>query len=167
MRIGTLAEIRELAGEAVYSIEYITGHWTAGRYVPNDVDTKDYHILCLYDGTYWIKDEFTEKLAHTWRRNTNNLGIAFAGCFNATTNDLGQYAPTYLQIQAMVDAVRTICEAIGKDASIFKTHAEWADEDDYGPATTCERWDLWFLRDGDEKGSGGDEIRRLVRGTQA
>jgi hypothetical protein len=163
MKEGKLENIRKLAGDSKDNIEYITGHWSAGRYIPNSVDLADYHILCLFDGRYLIRDDFSEKLAHTWRRNTNNLGISFAGCYGATTENLGEYAPTNAQIQAMADAVKVICEATGKSVDIFKTHAEWADEDNYGPATTCERWDLWFLRDGDEKGSGGDEIRRLAK----
>ena len=33
--------------------------------------------------------------------------------------------------------------------SIVMTHAEAADLDDYGPATTFERWDLWKLASAD------------------
>jgi hypothetical protein len=45
------------------------------------------------------------------------------------------------------------------DGAHVMTHAEAANLDDYGPDTTWERWDLWFLKDGDEPGSGGDMIR--------
>lgn len=37
--------------------------------------------------------------------------------------------------------------------------AEAAELDDYGPNTSCERWDLWVLPDTEEWGSGGDYIR--------
>jgi hypothetical protein len=162
MIAGTLDDIREKASKAKGKVKWITGHWSAGKWNPNHIDLADYHILVLRDGSYLIRDDFAEKLAHTWQRNTGNIGIAFAGCFGATTSDLGEYAPTEEQISAMAAAVKAICEELGESVDIFKTHAEWADEDDYGPATTCERWDLWFLRNGDPHGSGGDEIRRLA-----
>ncbi|CQR71458.1 hypothetical protein [Sporomusa ovata] len=53
-----------------------------------------------------------------------------------------------------------LCEALDLTIDIdhVKTHAEVADLDDYGPATTCECWDLWFLP-GTEKDEGGNLIR--------
>lgn len=166
MRAGTIEDIRVAALAAAGSVTNITGHWSAGRYEPNHIDLADYHVLILADGSYLIRDDFSEKLAHTWRRNTGNIGIAFAGCFGATTNDLGDYAPTEEQIKAMAAAVKVICDALGWDVNeAFKTHAEWADIDEYGPSFNCERWDLWFLRNGDVPGSGGDEIRRLAQVT--
>lgn len=38
-------------------------------------------------------------------------------------------------------------------------HAEAAELDEYGPNTTCERWDLWLLPDSKDWGSTGDYIR--------
>ena len=45
------------------------------------------------------------------------------------------------------------------DVDHFMTHAEAADLDGYGPATTCERWDLAVLSEDDEWMSGGDILR--------
>ena len=45
------------------------------------------------------------------------------------------------------------------DADHFMTHAEAADLDGYGPATTCERWDLAVLKNDDDWMTGGDTLR--------
>jgi hypothetical protein len=39
----------------------------------------------------------------------------------------------------------------------------WYAHDAYGPNSTCERWDLWVVREGDEAGSGGDVIRMKAK----
>lgn len=163
---GTIEDIRIAARDAVGEIDYIYGHWTAGKYVPNHIDLSDYHILCLEDGSYLYREDFTERLAHTWKRNSRAIGIAFAGCFRATSNNLGEYAPTEAQIYAMAAAVRVMCDELGLPISAFLTHAEAADLDDYGPATSCERWDLWRLSDNEENGTGGDRIRELAKNIQ-
>jgi len=165
MRPGTLADIRVAALAVKGQIRQITGHWSAGRYVPNATDLKDYHVLILQDGSYLYRDDFAEVLAHTWHDNTGNIGVAFAGCFEATTENLGPYAPTEAQIAAMALAVRTICDALEEAVDdLFKTHCEQALIDGYGPGSGDEqtRWDLWFIRDGEEQGTGGDQIRRLA-----
>lgn len=47
-------------------------------------------------------------------------------------------------------------------ADIVITHCEAAEEDGYGPSTTCERWDLWKLPDlpGDGQIKGGGDVIR-------
>jgi hypothetical protein len=47
------------------------------------------------------------------------------------------------------------------------THCEAAEKDDYGPSTTCERWDLWYIPD--EYGSNGELVPGgdLIRGKAA
>ena len=163
MRAATIGDIKIAAENAKGICDKMSGHWSGGRYEPNSIDLADYHIGILEDGKYLIRDDFTEKLAHTWHRNTGNIGIAFFACFGATSNDLGQYAPTDVQINSMALAVRVVCDALEQSVNdTFKTHAEWADLDGYGPATTCERWDLAILRNGDAWMSGGDQIRKLA-----
>ena len=164
MRLGTLDDIKASATAAGDYITKIYGHWSAGRYEPNATDLSDYHILILNDGSYLIRDDFTEKLAHTWHRNTGAVGIAFAGCYGAITSDLGDYPPTEEQIAGMAMAVKIICEAIVKPVDIFMTHAEIATIDGYGPGSGDPetRWDLLFLRNGENTGTGGDTIRKLA-----
>ena len=45
------------------------------------------------------------------------------------------------------------------DADHFMTPAEAAALDGYGPATTCERWDLAVLNNDDGWMTGGDTLR--------
>lgn len=163
---GTLEDIRLAAREAGDYIEVITAHWTAGwRDHANSTDLADYHILVLGDGSYLYRTDFTEELAHSWHDNSNNLGIAVCACVGATSTDLGDQAPLEIQYEAMCKAVKVICEELGLDIdSTFYTHAERADMYDYGPATTCERWDLAILHTGDTWMSGGDKLREMAKG---
>lgn len=69
-----------------------------------------------------------------------------------------------MQIDGMAKVVAVLCEELGLDinANNVMTYAEAADSDDYGSATTFERWDLWKLPDLPSDGElkpGGDVIR--------
>ena len=99
-------------------------------------------------------DYLTEHKDHTWRRNSRAIGIALACCVDAVAYadgcvDFGNVPPTELQIDSMAKVVAVLCEELGLDinADTVMTHAEAADLDDYEPATTFERWDLWKLPD--------------------
>lgn len=154
-----LEELKELAVEASGQIDKIYLHWSAGHY---GQFFDDYHINIDADGSVFVStDDLTEYKPHTWRHNTGAIAVSLACCAKATTNDLGNEPPTDLQIESMAQVVATLCTSldIPCDYDHVKTHAEQADEDDYGPKTTCERWDLWILANGDEPGTGGDTIR--------
>jgi N-acetyl-anhydromuramyl-L-alanine amidase AmpD len=62
--------------------------------------------------------------------------------YNATTNDPGEYPVTKYQIEAMAALVAELMKRYSIPVENVLTHAEAADLDGYGPATTCERWDL-------------------------
>jgi len=169
MRKVTLEELKQLALDSKDSLwEQANGvgrdvklylHWSAGHY---GQFFEDYHINIDADGSLFIStDDLSEIKFHTWRRNTGAIGIALACCAFATTNDLGDEPPTDLQIEAMANVVRVLCKTLDLtiDNQRVLTHAEAADLDDYGYNTTCERWDLLFLHNGDAIGSGGDIIR--------
>lgn len=164
----SLEEIKQLAingKEAIWqqaqSVErdvILYLHWSAGHY---GQFFDDYHINIDYDGSlYASTNNLAEIKAHTWHRNTGAIGIALACCYNATTNDFGPEPPTEQQVESMAQVVAVLCKTLDLtiDAARVMTHAEAADLDDYGPATTCERWDLWFLP-GVSKGEGGNTIR--------
>jgi len=55
-------------------------HWTAGRY---DQFFNDYHICIDGDGVAHKMADFETKLAHTWQRNSNAVGIALCCCYGA------------------------------------------------------------------------------------
>ena len=133
-------------------------HWSAGHY---GQFFPEYHINIDKNGeVYLTEEDLSVVKAHTWRRNSGAIGITLACCYGAKTNDLGEEPPTSLQIEAMAQVVAVLAEAleITIDDKRVMTHAEAADLDGYGPATSCERWDLWFLP-GEADKSGGDILR--------
>lgn len=160
-RIVTIEELRQLASDARESIwaqargqdrePKIYLHWSAGRY--NTV-FDDYHVNITGDGTLYLTGDLDEVKAHTYHRNTGAIGISLCCAYGATTNDLGDYAPTAAQIEAMAQAVEAIADGLWLtiDVHHVMTHGEAADNVDgiyasepYGPQTTVERWDLQFL----------------------
>jgi len=112
-------------------------HWTAGRY---DQFFNDYHICIDGGGGVHKMADFETKLAHTWQRNSNAVGIAMCCCYRATIKreepfvkdmtdqpwtpeknrkwvakrfliDWGGYPPKECQIIAMAQCVAEICYA--------------------------------------------------------
>jgi len=155
-----------LAKQYAGQIDHIYIHWTAGWYGSY---FSDYHINIDGDGTILLSTEdLTEYLAHTWRRNSRSIGIALCCCGDASakadgTIDFGSHPPTKEQIETCAIVVDVLCAALDLpiDADTVMTHCEAAELDDYGPSTTCERWDLWYLPDYINGGMkpGGDMIR--------
>ena len=127
-------------------------HWSAGRY---DSVFDDYHINITGAGKIFVTtNDLSEIKSHTWRRNTGSIGISLCCAYDATTNDLGEYAPTNIQIETIAKVIDVV--ATGLWLTINKehvlTHGEAADNEDgiwchdpYGPKNGCERWDLEFL----------------------
>ncbi|MFQ9522881.1 MAG: hypothetical protein ACLR2G_04650 [Phascolarctobacterium faecium] len=63
--------------------------------------------------------------------------------------DFGSVPPTRQQLET-ARVVAVFCRGLVPiDDNYVMTHAEAADIDDYGPATTFERWDLWKLASAD------------------
>ena len=102
-------------------------------------------------------------------RNTGSIAITLCCALDATGPDnLGPYPPTEAQINAVSQVVCVLADALDLTiaADRVMTPAEAADNidglythDNYGPDSTCERWDLWVLREGEEPGTGGQQIR--------
>ena len=185
MRKISIEELREKASdfrEAIWDKAKGVGreptcilHWSAGHY---GQFFSDYHVNIDEDGSLFISEEdLSVTLAHTWKRNTGSIGISLACAFGATTNDLGDEPPTPAQIEAMAQAIVAICDGLWLtiDKNHVMTHGEAADNEDglspheeYGPKTTCERWDLEFLGTDEspsfnpyaEDGSRGGDILR-------
>lgn len=126
-------------------------HWTAGRY---EADFYDYHVCIHGNGKIMLMADLTETLAHTWRRNSGAIGVALDCAYNATSDDLGDYAPTAVQIETLAQVAAALADGLWLtiDKAHVMTHGEAADNEDelspheaYGPRTTCERWDLEYL----------------------
>nr|DAS77858.1 MAG TPA: peptidoglycan-recognition protein [Caudoviricetes sp.] len=162
MRLVNLDEIYDIATNSKDDIwalaekygrtPIIVAHWSAARY---DQTFDDYHINIDGEGRCWIStDDFADVLSHTYMRNSGAVGITLCACYGATTQDLGEYAPTEKQIEVMAQVVAVVAKAlwITIDKYHVMTHSEAADNydglnvhEDYGAFSTCERWDLLFL----------------------
>lgn len=162
MREVTLDELGELASDARQSLWAQTKapdgapriylHWTAGHYFQK---FSDYHVSITADGKIYVStDDFSEVLAHTWKRNSGSIGIALCCACGATSENLGDEPPTAKQIETLAQVIQVVADALW--LTICKkyvlTHGEAADNEDgwyaheeYGPKTTCERWDLEYL----------------------
>lgn len=174
-------ELMSMATSARSYIDHIYLHWSAGHY--NQSHTDKYHICIDKDGKmYTDVDLFTEHRDHTYMRNSRAIGITLNGCFDAINpSNMGTEPPTEQQIYALSWLVALLCVQIGipLDIQHVMTHAEAADNKDgmdlcyddptpypnntYGPDSTCERWDLWVLRENEQPWSGGDNIRGNAR----
>lgn len=167
----SLFDITRMGEAAKGLIGRIYVHWTAGRY---NQCFDDYHLCITGDGeVYSMCEDFTDRKAHTWRRNTGNIGVALCCCYNATTDgtadgtDLGEYPPTHEQIEALCSVLANMCNYLDLDTRCIMTHAEIADIDGYGIYDDDPdlRWDLLFIPDyieGGELVDGGELIRGKV-----
>lgn len=166
----TLKEIEVLLHNAAGGIDRIYEHWTGCD--GEVVNLPDYTVVIDRTGGYHIMhDDFTERLAHTWRRNSRSIGIAVACCKDAICYydhpdgiDLGSEPPTAAQIEAMAMLTAKAEEILGLTADDVYTHAEIAEIDGYGVSSgePDMRWDLLYLPDYSNGGvlvPGGDLIR--------
>ncbi len=162
----TLTELKTMAQSAKGNTNKIYLHWSAGNY---GQFFDDYHINIDQDGSiYASTDDLTTHLNHTYMRNTGAIGVALACCVGATSNELGSEPPTNEQVEAMAQVVAMLGAELSLPIDIYHvmTHGEAGDNMDgvdacekYGMNTTCERWDLAILKNGDAWGSGGDTLR--------
>ena len=159
----TLEELKNCIEDAAGAFDVVYIHWTGGGY---NYHPDDYHINIDDEGTIYGTKDFREQPAATWHRNYRSLAIAIDCCKDAALYgdghaDFGDCPPTDAQIECLAQVIAVISDTLHLPIrkSLFMTHAEAAELDDYGPNTTCERWDLWVLPGSTEWGSGGDYIR--------
>lgn len=183
----TIDELRQMASDCRVSIweraksmgrePKIYLHWTAGRY---SQFWDDYHVQIDEDGKLYIPPDVTlddDSLPATYHRNTGSVAITLLCCLGATSEDLGEMPPTEAQIESMAQAIVAIADGLWLtiDKDHVLTHGECADNEDgiyphedYGPKSTCERWDLEYLQTDEspkfnpwaEDGSRGGDILR-------
>lgn len=159
----TLEELKNCIEDATGAFDAVYIHWTGGGY---NYHPDDYHINIDDEGTIYRTKDFREQPAATWHRNYRSLAIAIDCCKDAALYgdghaDFGDCPPTDAQIECLAQVIAVISDTLHLPIrkSLFMTHAEAAELDDYGPNTTCERWDLWVMPGSTEWGSGGDYIR--------
>ena len=77
----SLDDVRRLAQNARGFITDLYLHWTAGWY---GQCYDDYHICIDRDGSIYIMcDQLYRRKNHTWRRNTNAVGVSLCCCADA------------------------------------------------------------------------------------
>lgn len=160
-------------------------HWTAGKYYSY---FSSYSINIDGDGDIHIMNrDFARPTGHNYMKNSASIGVTLCCAYNASPYNLGDYAPTEEQIEAMAKIMAVLSEALGIEIDIvhMPTHGESAMNFDYrvyfsdysgykdnvyGPGATCERWDLQKIRDTDpwitdpdDPMSGGNQLRSLAR----
>ena len=159
----TLEDLQTLLDQAAGSYDCVYLHWTAGHYGRHD---SEYHLNIDQDGSLWLTLPLDQTPAATWHRNYRSLAIALDCCPDAAlyadkSVNFGSEPPTDAQIETLAQVIATISNVskLPIRKRLFMTHAEAAELDEYGPNTTCERWDLWLLPDSKDWGSTGDYIR--------
>lgn len=127
-------------------IDKITTHWTGCGY--DELDFPDYHVVIDQEGTYHVTRPFNEKGAHTWRRNTGNLGVSMACCDDALTvfasgyvSNWGDAPPTKAQIEATAQLIGYLAIGLGVRFADIHDHHHYARLDGYG----SERVDVMSL----------------------
>jgi hypothetical protein len=167
MRKIQLKELRKVARPARGKIFKIYLHWTAGNY---HQFFEDYHLNIDKDGEIVLMHEdLTKVIAHTWHRNTGAIGIALCCAVGAVANngldtDFGKQPPTGAQIESLSRVLAILADvlAIEINTQTILTHCEAASLDGYGPFSgdAQTRWDLWFLKDYDNKMKPGGDVLR-------
>ena len=148
-------ELRVVAAEAKGSIKHLFLHWTGCQY---GQVFDDYHINIDEHGEIYLTCRtLHDRKEHTWHRNTGAVGITLCCAKDAVLNYhsipdyKGLCPPTALQIEQMAIVVAILCQELELEISYdtVRTHAEVADQDDYGPAKhpSDMRWDLYRLTD--------------------
>jgi len=174
MRPDSLIDVQRLAQNARGLIDHVYLHWTAGWY---GQCYDDYHICIDQHGEiYLMCDTFTERKAHTWKRNSWAVGISLCCCADATATaegvvDLGSAPPTPKQIEVMAEVVAVLSEEFDlalDTAQFVMTHYEAAVLDHYAPGQDPDcRWDLWYIPDYYGANGALDDGGALIRGKAA
>lgn len=106
-------------------------HWTAGNYLPSNIDKEHYHYLIdkegnIYTGKYKPEDNLNcndgKYAAHCGGGNTGRIGIAI--CCRRELN----FPPQQKQVEAMCKLAAQLCIAYNLIPSNCITHAEFGQQ---------------------------------------
>ena len=98
------------------SLNRITIHWTAGTYIPNEVDRRSYHFLIdgegkVHKGKYKPEDNINCQdgvyARHCGGGNTGNIGIALCGMYSQ------DYPIKRIQLEAACKLAAQLCDKYG------------------------------------------------------
>jgi len=143
-------------------------HWTAWDHNKN---FNNYHTTFLGDGKAMRNRPYdVDGTEHTAGANTNSVGLSIAAMKEGKENKFGSFPPTVAQVSAMSLEAARLAVAWGWDESTIdknvRTHGEWeryATKSGILPGAP-QRWDLDKLRQSDPMNSGGDKLRKMIKG---
>lgn len=123
----------------------LTWHWSATGYKWKP-DHASYHFVIDGDGNIKQYLSIYEIGAHTWRRNTGNVGIAFAAMYDDPKTKYFDYPVTPIQIERMACLTAELMFKLNIPLDNVRDHAYYAKLDKYYPL----RWDIgkleWIVR---------------------
>ncbi len=147
-------------------------HWTASRH---NWKAGPYHTTVQGDGTLYKHLPYDRHGAHTYYRNTGNVGLSIAAMKDWNWES---YGPTKPQLDGLMGEAAVVAKGWGwkpSDVTVKRvmTHAEAASNkdgrsphDNYGPQFwngTGERSDLHKLSRNEKDGTGGDKLRQMMK----
>lgn len=150
----------------------ISLHWTAGQYIASLHDKASYHGgVQVIDGNavYSKWHDYNDHIGHTWRRNTDLIGLTICAMGGVYTNKSWEIPPTKAQLDSLCLAAAEVAVLKGIDLQQIKTHGEWAVIDGYGPLSgdSQTRWDLTLFAPGNATPQTakmcGDELRSKIK----
>ena len=116
-------------------VNYFTQHWTAAPYNQGYPDYQiligDTYILVSANIGDWTGHQ------HTWRRNTNNIGLSYMAMWNATERNYGKAPVTKGMLERMSASLAVLLKVYNLSPDKIKDHAFWAEVDGY----KGQRWD--------------------------
>lgn len=154
----------------------ITIHWTAGRNTPCAEDLKHYHILIdskglVYKGIYCPEDNidcYDGKYAqHCGGGNTNNIGVAFCGCYvpNGIPVKNTEFPLTRVQLERGFKLAAELCKKynISIDKNHVFTHYEFGLK--HPNTSSAGKIDITYLHPfpAENKDSIGNFIRSKIK----
>lgn len=154
----------------------ITLHWTAGRNIPCADDLKHYHFLVdadglCYKGLYSPEDNFNcndgKYAAHCGGGNTNNIGIAFCGCYvpRGVPVKNSQFPLTRTQLERGFKLCAELCKkySIPIDKAHVFTHYEFGVL--HPNTSSAGKIDITYMHPfpAENKTTCGDFIRNKIR----
>ena len=154
----------------------ITIHWTAGRSIPNDSELKHYHCLIdsnglLYKGFCAPEDNINvndgKYAQHCGGGNTNNIGVAFCGCYvpkGVAVKDT-KFPLTRIQVERGFKLVADLCKKynIPIDKQHVFTHYEFGLS--HPNTSSAGKIDITYMHPfpAENKNTCGDFIRSKIK----
>jgi len=158
------------------ALNKITIHWTAGRNIPNAEEMKHYHYLIdsnglLYKGFYAPEDNLNcadgKYAQHCGGGNTNNIGVAFCGCYvpkGVNVKDT-KYPLSRKQLEKGFELCADLCKKynIPIDKTHVFTHYEFGLA--HPKTSSAGKIDITFMHPfpAENKNTCGDFIRSKIK----